>query len=614
MSGRWGDFGARLFPLAVLAPGTIVVVAVLGWIASLFMFTLFQPYDDEGYLLISLKGYLDAPLYDQVYTQYGPFYYVVFGSVAGVLGSDLVHDSGRILAIILWVLTTTGVGWTVWLTTRSLITTLGATILSFSLLSTLSNEPLHPGSLALMLLVAIVLGALIVDRRPRTGFFVMGLLCGALVMVKVNVGAFAIAAVGATLVSAVAASSRRQLLRVGVLVAVAAIPSVLMTSDLGAPWARTYAAVATLGIAGVVVTGWSHPPRVRASQIVWWIGGVAAGLAFSWLVPLLRGTSVRGLLEGSLLQGLGQAEAFTLPLVLPSWAVPVAVVGAVGSAVVSVLRGRRGTLPPRSSGFALIVVGLVSWIGIAAAFGIGGAQFVIGSATAWVALLGAGSGFARHLLPLLAVLQTLHAYPVAGSQVTWSALLLVPVGAVCLGDGITALGGSGTRTLSRRALAAFPVAGFTVWFVVFNLAPQVRTRADQSRKFPSLALPGAARLRLPEEQAIVYRSVASELRNRCPTFVSMPGMHSFHIFAQLEPITYLNATAWMQLFDDATQRRIVSRLEDAPETCILKNDGLVGFWNQGRPLPDGPLVGYIGSMYRTVWELAGYEIMTRIRS
>jgi hypothetical protein len=90
-------------------------------------------------------------------------------------------------------------------------------------------------------------------------------------------------------------------------------------------------------------------------------------------------------------------------------------------------------------------------------------------------------------------------------------------------------------------------------------------------------------------------------------------MNSFYIFARLQPLTYLNATAWMQLFDDQTQHRVVSALRQNPDACVLRNDGIIAFWNQGRPLPNGPLTSYISETYRPVRELGGYEILTRRR-
>src|SRR5262245_59667758 len=54
----------------------LLVVAALGGSFALSKLTVFEKYDDEGYLLLSLKHYLNGGhLYTDVFAQYGPFYY-----------------------------------------------------------------------------------------------------------------------------------------------------------------------------------------------------------------------------------------------------------------------------------------------------------------------------------------------------------------------------------------------------------------------------------------------------------------------------------------------------------------------------------------------------------
>lgn len=612
---------SRLVLPIILIPGALVSAAILSWIAYRFMFTLFQPYDDEGYLLISLAGYQEAPLYDDVYTQYGPFYYVLFGAVTGLFGLEATHDVGRLVTIVVWTTISIGIGATVWAMTRSLLSSLGGTILSFALMSTVANEPLHPGSFGMALLVAILLLGMLVDRQPRAGLFAVGALCGALAMVKVNIGAFAVAAVVATLLASAEVVSQAPLRRIAVLAPVAAAPLLLMAGDLDQPWVRTYAIVIILAIAGVVGASWRRPSSrpLGFAELAWYLAGLGTGVGISWLVPLLRGTSIAGVARGSLLAPLGQAEAFILPMEFPPWAVPLAVTGAIGGISISMLT--RHTEPRRTSMVPLALLrlfaGLAIWIAIAGGFGIGSQYFIVGAALAWAAILPSSGQarfpFARQLLPLLALVEALHAYPVAGSQVSWSALLFVPLGGVCIGEASHVLAGAGRWSWMRKVIAAAPVAAFILWFATFNLAPQVRHRASLYERWPSLGLPGAGRVHLPGEQVALYRSVTSALRQRCSTFVSIPGMNSFHIFASLKPLTYLNATAWMQLFDDQTQRRVVSALRRARGACVLRNEGIIAFWNQARPMPRGPLTSYIRQTYRPAWELGGYEILTRRR-
>ena len=55
----------------------VVLAAALAIAGYWLLFTTFMVYDDEGYVLLSLKNFAaHGALYDKVYTQYGPFFYV----------------------------------------------------------------------------------------------------------------------------------------------------------------------------------------------------------------------------------------------------------------------------------------------------------------------------------------------------------------------------------------------------------------------------------------------------------------------------------------------------------------------------------------------------------
>src|SRR5260221_4690105 len=66
--------------------------------------------------------------------------------------------------------------------------------------------------------------------------------------------------------------------------------------------------------------------------------------------------------------------------------------------------------------------------------------WLLGLSLAWIATRARRdepNQYVRLLLPALAVLESLHAYPVAGTQLSLAALLMIPVGAVVFHDGIT---------------------------------------------------------------------------------------------------------------------------------------------------------------------------------
>src|SRR5437773_918448 len=67
--------------------------------------TVFYDYDDEGYVLLSLKHYLDGGhLYTDTFTNYGPFYYLVQWLFFRGLHFPITHDGGRLVTLIYWLI------------------------------------------------------------------------------------------------------------------------------------------------------------------------------------------------------------------------------------------------------------------------------------------------------------------------------------------------------------------------------------------------------------------------------------------------------------------------------------------------------------------------------
>src|SRR5262245_39746252 len=85
---------AARFAAAILA--FAVSTFVVARLAFCLGFTFFAEYDDEGYVLISLKLFREGrALYNAVYSQYGPFYYEFMDALLSVLHLNVSHDVGR---------------------------------------------------------------------------------------------------------------------------------------------------------------------------------------------------------------------------------------------------------------------------------------------------------------------------------------------------------------------------------------------------------------------------------------------------------------------------------------------------------------------------------------
>jgi hypothetical protein len=67
--------------------------------AFFFHPTRFRWVDDEGFMLMTIREYVSGrPLYDGMYTEYGPFFYATIGGLFSLFGWKVTHDAGRRLA------------------------------------------------------------------------------------------------------------------------------------------------------------------------------------------------------------------------------------------------------------------------------------------------------------------------------------------------------------------------------------------------------------------------------------------------------------------------------------------------------------------------------------
>src|SRR6478735_4789750 len=79
--GGWD--AAAAIVLAALAAGPMIVFCYS------IMFRRYEEFDDEGYMMVTIKHFLDGwPLYDEVLTGYGPAYFLLSRAAFTVLPLD----------------------------------------------------------------------------------------------------------------------------------------------------------------------------------------------------------------------------------------------------------------------------------------------------------------------------------------------------------------------------------------------------------------------------------------------------------------------------------------------------------------------------------------------
>jgi hypothetical protein len=593
----------------------VAIALIVTPLAFHAFFSGMQEYDDEGYLLISLREYArGGVLYDEVFSQYGPAYFQLVTPVFRAGRLSFVPMHGRALGLALLVVTGIVCAVATWRLSRSLLIAFLAQLLVVQALVPSRDEPLHPGAVLALLLSGLALAGGFLDRPAwRWASAAAGVLLAVMLLIKVNVGALAVVAVVVALATAGPPSRLAAGLRVAVATAAVALPILLLAPRTGEPTIRALLAVALASVLGVVALAIAARPvdGPPAGGRLWAVaipGAVVLAACLGW--ELVRGTTLAGLLEGVVLVPLRHVgEIFHEPdLGREAF---VTAVASLGGAVVFVWARRRG-LTEVWPGAALVgavqlALGVVLWLGVA--HHLPAAPLAL-TPFFWIALAGRRADEGRLgplVLAMVAALQTLHAYPVAGTQVAWATFLAIPVGGVALAHGWRGLRGAleaaGSLGAAPGRLAGAALgAGLAVAAVSGVYATHRRLEVAYAQGVP-LELPGAEQVRVPVEQATLYRYLTENLARRCRTFVTQPGLFSFHLFTGMEPPTRFNATVWMLLLSDAQQERIVERLAGSPSpVCALRRQ---------RRVFTTPLARYIEERFVTLFEIESFEFRVR---
>jgi hypothetical protein len=627
---RWTERARDPRSRRVLAAAVFLVVAlVAARIASYRMFTGFGVADDEGYFLISIQGFIvHGGLYDSVFSQYGPFYFDLWGGLFSTLGIAVTHDAGRYAVSTIWVLSGLVGGIVAYRMTGSIVIGAFAEVLVFHLLRANAADPMHPGSLASLILLLLAGAAcLLLPGRPRLAMAALGIGISALLLTKVNLGVFALLSTALVCVATYPALARRASLRLVAEVAFVSAPFILMRQDLAQSWAQHFSlTVAISALAFVVALRGLGPDRSRRAAELRWLASAFVGATVLFCIPpLLTGTGPGGLVDGAVLTPFLQNSGLTIPYLMPNGVLgaELAMLGAcIGYRLLDArgaLHGSAWTLvrPVISIGTGVLMALLATeaWLPLP-----GFAPDLWPLGLVWVALIPAGDenpddlGFARRWLPALGLLQGLHAYPVAATQVAYGAVLLVPTAAICVANGVRDLRLlAPSDSLRRVRRVAVPVVAIVTGLVLVNAF--LRSELDHARDAYAhavpLDLPGAERVHVDGSEAAALDQVSRLLADRCSTFVSLPGLNSFYLWARLDPPTWQNAGHWWNLLDRDAQRQVVGRSLRIHRLCVLRNPVYTHILAGRLPTDGDPLLAFIREGFRPDATVGSDQIMFR---
>ena len=591
----------RVWPLYAL-----IALAGAGY-AYLHLYSQWASYDDEGYLLESVRQFVDGhTLYTDVFSQYGPLYYEVFGGFFAVTGIEPTNDIGRAIVLVVWVASATALGLLAQRATSKawigLIVQVAALAMTF-----LANEPMHPVGLATVLTIGL-LAALPWGRRPdiRTCALLLGALCGALALVKLNQGLLAGVALVAGALLVLPTGRSRQPIALGTGVALAVLAPVLFASNLGEGWTTRLMIFESALLLAIVVRAWSSDGETPAAPVWRWLGLILAGAVAlslaSMLLIVALGTSPSELVDGAFVAPTRHPRTTVLPLEL-GWLAVIAALAALVAAVVVRLRRPPDELrvAGRVAGAAAIVFATltlsrstpdgVTW------------QYAVFAATAWLAARGpaetdeqAGARLARMSAILVTATGLLQVYPVAGTQRIAAAVSFLLVAALLARDALT-IERAGEWDAPRPAVVAGAAAFALGCWAAFGISHPVQRVTNGYFDNDPIAVHGAERLRVPAANARAYRAIVAATRG-CDPLITYPGMNSFNIWAQKQPPTGMNTTSWMTLLDAGQQQRVVDAIKSSPRLCVLGNDKIEDLWLSYTKLPAAeiatrPLVRYL---------------------
>jgi riboflavin transporter FmnP len=590
----------------------VVLAAALAIAGYWLLFTTFMVYDDEGYVLLSLKNFAaHGALYDKVYTQYGPFFYVAYDALHRLLGFAWTNTAGRWITLVNWWGTAAVCALLVGRLTRSALLTAFTGVGVFTYLWVMINEPMHPGGLlGLSVALAAWLGAeAIISRRMLVFAAVTGTIGAAVVLTKINVGVFLLLAAFAWLLLHTPMAARWA--RWALALLFVALPFALMHTLFDAAWVRLFALVFGTSMLAVLIGGRPDEPSANGRAWLAFLGAGALTTAVICGLALARGTSLHGLLAGVLLDPLRHPSVYFFAFNWRTGAVPALLAGLT----VCLLFDRFGD----RAGFRRTIAGIrLGLLGVTmlssltvispslAAFGM---SYGVGLAGLLVLPLRRDRlASVRLWLALLLVLQLLHAYPIAGSQLNWGTFLWIPLLVLGVDEAIEVIvEWKGTRSWPVRGI----VQGIMVAVAVFMVGQLARIGWINRHSGEPLQLPGAENIVLPDDTAFALRIITENARQHGDMLFSLPGVYSLNLWSGLPTPTLANATHWFSLLSSGQQLSIIARLQADPRPVLIVQRDTLYYLARYGFRASGPLVEFLGRDFERAFEVDDYAFWVR---
>lgn len=616
-------------PSAVRTALWLTILTVSAAVPAYYrIFSGFAGWDDEGAMMMTVRQYLNgSKLYEEIYSGYGPVYYFYNWLVRSATGDVLDHNAVRITSAAVALLCALICSWIVLRLTQSLAAASVTHILVFRVLSFFTYEPGHPQELCLLLLLGLA-GSGILAATPRHLWLALtaaGSIAAALTLIKVNIGIFAILAVALAVLFQAPPGWFWRAARYAAAGGALLLPVALMRVHLDDPAAQAYCFVITASIAAVLAaaSGFARAGTLSSREC----RAAAAGFAVTFVLVLLvlvwQGVPMQATLNMLVLDHvrISVSQGFwyksvELGRIWIAWAM-----AGLGAATVTARARPIGD----KSGHRRLAAFQVLFGGAGLPIALAAPNLLLGFVTpfCWLLLcrpenIQRREAHARILLCTAAVLQTLYAYPMAGSQTYFLRVLLILVAAISLLDGWHCLPGPARLApfvlrFSRPAAAVTLAAVALAYLVLAYRAHRLYA------SLTPLNMPGAERIHVAQDEAEDYQWLVAQLRQNCDTFVGLPGIPSLYFWTGKPlpgPVHQspgpLNFDNWMYAFSSAQQQTIMDDFSRHPNACAVYHPSGVDSWNRGHLDVRGwPLANYILTHFKTIGQTGDYQFMIR---
>jgi hypothetical protein len=591
----------------LLAFSGIALLLALSFFPLLFNHV--EVYDDEGFWLVTIRQFLHhGSLYVHTFGGgYGPFYFSFTGLIYRITGQNPNLFNGRVLVLIFTTLSSGLLAGTIWRVTRSVAFSILGEVAAFgALILVAGNEPMSPGSIIALVLSVLVYALAGYAVRGRTSLLVIaGAAVCALTLIKINVGIIVIAGLVVALV--VGNLAYPKLIRGVIIGGVVLLPFVLMFQRLSGLGVATFAFLIAISMLGLCAIMSADPIRLPLKSLI------AVGLGFGGLLllslvwPLSSGTSLGAIFNAVFVYPIRQVNLLALlPVVNIQWTT-ILITSLVVIAVATNRVGIDHFVPPESpirhlalSIAALAVLGLGIGSSIVGRFGAWLPAIVLLPALALIAEAPPRVRLGLRLIMPIAILQVLHAYPVAGSQTGWATFLMFVPCSIAL-----AAGTDGLR-MWKEAVPKVRVLAVGTLCLAASLAAGLWPVAAWVNYLDSkpLHLPGSRLVRVDTLQARELRQLTRVVRANCDTFYSVPGLDSLYIYSNLPTPTGQLAN-WAGAMTERQEREVVSQLAHLEATgkrvCIVRDLNTPYYaWNPGGSEFKRPIGRFIQQYQRTV--------------